>query len=489
MRSSLVRTFNRRQFLDLHGDGTGAQLPGSEGHDENVFTILQGVGVGLFARDLAGDTFTSRADWGGTKEMKLDRLSQCTLVDLVAEQVSPAPPSYEFAARDYAVEAVWQSWIGLADLFVQYSAGIITARDGLVVDDDRDALISRIESFRDSRLPDEALLESFGVSAKKGWDLGKARQRLAQISDIGSEVRHVAWRPFDQRWIFYDGSLVWGRAFPTMQHVLNGDNVMLAVCKQLKKRTEPWAHVFVSTVLAESGYVSNRSKEITTYFPLTLQSQDGTLELDESSLNMDADGLDAFLDEAAPGVEGAEKGRLAFNIIYALMHSEAYRQKYVDQLARGFPRFPNMRDSGLAYELADLGAQLLAAHRPGGYVALPAVASYQGPGNSVVGKVGWSNGTVWLDATLSAGAGQGGGGAFSGVSAEAWSFRIGSYQVLQKWLKDRKGHALSEDEREHYAGIVASICQTIRLMGKIDSLIEGRGGWPTAFDASADRHG
>ena len=32
---------------------------------------------------------------------------------------------------------------------------------------------------------------------------------------------------------------------------------------------------------------------------------------------------------------------------------------------------------------------------------------------------------------------------FEGIDREVWEFHIGGYQVLQKWLKDRKGRTLS----------------------------------------------
>ncbi|MFC1717836.1 type ISP restriction/modification enzyme [Candidatus Poribacteria bacterium] len=36
---------------------------------------------------------------------------------------------------------------------------------------------------------------------------------------------------------------------------------------------------------------------------------------------------------------------------------------------------------------------------------------------------------------------------FQGVPSEVWEFRVGGYQVCEKWLKDRKGRQLSYDAR------------------------------------------
>ena len=54
---------------------------------------------------------------------------------------------------------------------------------------------------------------------------------------------------------------------------------------------------------------------------------------------------------------------------------------------------------------------------------------------------------------------------------------MGGYQVCHKWLKDRKGRALSYDDIKHYQQIVASLAETITLMEQIDELIDEYGGW------------
>ena len=43
---------------------------------------------------------------------------------------------------------------------------------------------------------------------------------------------------------------------------------------------------------------------------------------------------------------------------------------------------------------------------------------------------------------------------FDNVPALAWEFHIGGYQPAQKWLKDRKGRALSFDDALHYQKII-----------------------------------
>jgi hypothetical protein len=60
----------------------------------------------------------------------------------------------------------------------------------------------------------------------------------------------------------------------------------------------------------------------------------------------------------------------------------------------------------------------------------------------------------------------------------AWNFHIGGYQVCSKWLKDRKGRLLTEEDLPYYQRLVAVVVGTIDLMREVDEVIEGYGGWP-----------
>ncbi|MHB8907916.1 MAG: type ISP restriction/modification enzyme [Syntrophales bacterium] len=67
---------------------------------------------------------------------------------------------------------------------------------------------------------------------------------------------------------------------------------------------------------------------------------------------------------------------------------------------------------------------------------------------------------------------------FQGVPQHVWAFHVGGYQVCHKWLKDRKGRRLSWDDIDHYQRLIATLDETIRLMAKIDEIIDASGGCP-----------
>jgi hypothetical protein len=66
---------------------------------------------------------------------------------------------------------------------------------------------------------------------------------------------------------------------------------------------------------------------------------------------------------------------------------------------------------------------------------------------------------------------------FASDPSDVWSFKVGGYQVCEKWLKDRRGRSLSFDDQQHYQRITVALRETIRLMAEIEALIPE---WPLA---------
>ena len=60
---------------------------------------------------------------------------------------------------------------------------------------------------------------------------------------------------------------------------------------------------------------------------------------------------------------------------------------------------------------------------------------------------------------------------FDDVPQTVWDFHIGGYQVLDKWLKDRRGRQLSYQDLTHYQQVIVALLQTIDLMTEIDTFV------------------
>jgi predicted helicase len=214
--------------------------------------------------------------------------------------------------------------------------------------------------------------------------------------------------------------------------------------------------------------------------------------MEEPGVNFSAEFLDAMADALnlgrrdRNGLPASITANELLSYAYATFHSPEYRRRYVNFLKTDFPRIPLPGSRALFHSLADLGARLVALHLLESSTLDDLTITYTGPNNPEVGRVGWSEDTVWLDAPM-AKKGQSvkrGTVGFHDVSDAVWNFEVGGYQVCRKWLKDRRGRTLSENEIAHYQKIVVVLSETIRLMQEIDEVIEERGGWPSAFAIS-----
>ena len=178
-----------------------------------------------------------------------------------------------------------------------------------------------------------------------------------------------------------------------------------------------------------------------------------------------------------------------FHYIYAVFHSPTYRERYNQFLRVDFPRVPLTDAIELFRALADLGGQLkdvhlmesLSLHQT--QVSFPVAGDnvmekghpkYYAPGDTPPGKKSpVEQGRVYIskDASKYGKKGQ----YFEGIHSEVWEFRMGGYQPLDKWLKDRRGRTLSFDDLNHYRRIAAALTETIRLMADVDQAITHSG--------------
>ena len=119
--------------------------------------------------------------------------------------------------------------------------------------------------------------------------------------------------------------------------------------------------------------------------------------------------------------------------------------------------FPSLTDD---FEtLSGLGWALVEAHL---LRELPRreLAAYDGKGDHRVEAVRYSPSekSIWINKTQF----------FKPIPPAVWEFHIGGYQVLDKYLKSRKGRALSLDEIHHLGAIADSLAFTVEQMAKID---------------------
>ncbi len=150
-----------------------------------------------------------------------------------------------------------------------------------------------------------------------------------------------------------------------------------------------------------------------------------------------------------------------FYYIYAILYSNIYRKKYNEFLKTDFPRVPFTKDAKIFNKISKLGEELANLHllkskklENGKDIKFPSI------GTNKAEKREYKNNKIYINDKQY----------FEGIKSEAWNYHIGGYQVLDKWLKDRKDKVLSSEDVNHYLKVVTALKLTIETQKEIDKL-------------------
>jgi hypothetical protein len=357
-----------------------------------------------------------------------------------------------------------------------------------------------------------------------------------------SQIKPIAYRPFDHRYVMYSEEILERSRAEIMRHIIDRKNVSLSFNRGIEE-DRPFTDTVVFGMAIQLHSLS--IKEANNIAPLYLYPEEGTLETERrvnfdpkiyaeireraglsksSPSTCDGEGDRAQRGGGAPpSVAGATATSPSqvdgedypdelkvFDYIYGVLHSPDYRRTYAQFLKIDFPRIPYPASPEVFAHVAEKGGQLRRLHlmedaiigatpypfsgaREDGddnvvekpaYVPLPQAGGVRGgsepeasletlpsqahpqprgasrtsPGDwSLHAPAGGEHGRVHINPDQY----------FDNVPALAWEFHIGGYQPAQKWLKDRKGRALSFDDVLHYQKIIKILTETDRIMKEI----------------------
>jgi hypothetical protein len=330
------------------------------------------------------------------------------------------------------------------------------------------------------------LRRSYRLCTTSQWNYSEARQ-FVRAGKWQSHIGHVSYRPFDHRWSVLHRHILTILRKNVMSQLGRSPRHIGLIASRAVNDLE-FAHCFVAKCPVDKIFISSKTSTNAYIFPLYVEVSD--LGTKRQGHNFSR----PFIEQLAPclrtgGIDrhtGLPHGIDAediFHYMYAILHSPTYRSRYSEFLKIDFARLPLPATRSLFDSLASLGEELARLHLMTSPLLANLITTYTGPKHPEVGRVGWSADTVWLDAgpTKKGETATPGTTGFRGVPEAVWKFHIGGYQVCEKWLKDRKGRTLSDDDILHYQKIVVALAETIRLMREVDEIIGQRGGWPGGF--------
>ena len=523
MREHYLEAFDAIRIDCLNGDKykTGKTTPDGE-PDPSVFST-PGNPVGIQV-GTAITTLVRKSDHKLTEKIGFRNLwGTAKLADLTAtaetrprelyDSVEPSLPlGLPFAPATMNPE--WPGWPALPDLFPASFPGVTTNRDSFLIDVDLHRLRTRILDYFDSDLSHEEVAQRYPavMRSTRTFDARTVRDALLRRGSPVAEgfVRH-AYRPFDTRWLYWEGeSGLLDRPRPEhMPHVFEG-NFWLSSAQHLRKgATEPQT---CFTQHIGSRHLIERGANM---FPAWLRegglefNNDGTLR--RHNLSADAE---RYLDRLGAGVEDL------FYHVLAVLHDPAYRDANAGALCMEWPRiplpgWPSGDEDGVATQfmasaargrkLASLldsdtqvpGVTKGALHPEIATVAVPSTTDggnmieddfeltagwgHFGQGKAVMpgqgrvverpytaneraalGKAGQTLGETTFDIYLNDRA------YWRNVPAAVWSYKLGGYQVLKKWLSYREhgvlGRPMTPEEVQHFTDTARRIAAILVLM-------------------------
>lgn len=523
MRAQLMADFDEIHVLDLHGNSKKKERTPealkAQGDDKNVFDIEQGVSIVFLVklpagsppanngnesddfqlamqdastqthkpRKLAGGKVTLKAQvyhaelWGA-RDHKYAWLESHSLNDTPWQALHPALPHLLFSPRDESLALEYGQGWKVTDIFPLYGTGIVTKCDELNIHFSDKEAWEAVNWFMHAT--EEQARKRFRLPGPdvRDWKFENAVKDIVDSGPNRALIRQIAYRPFDTRFIYYTGRSRGLMGWPVERVMRNFvDSGNLGLISARSNKSQAMDHFFISDAIVETKCGESTTQSAT--FPLWRLSDEGAQEKTRipnlSSVFLEALAQTLGRDKETSGMPANTTPEDVMAYCYAVLHAPAYRSHYAEFLKSDFPRIPLAIIEGSDRTFAQtwkallpLGKELIDLHvlkdlygekpanfpkQGGNEVEKP---RYEPPRDSQPGR-------VWINATQY----------FEGIEPGTWAFKIGGYQVCEKWLKDRKGRALDFNDIQHYGKIVASLTRTRAVMKQIDMIANGQL-WP-----------
>ena len=519
MRERYLEAFDAVRIDCLNGDKyrTGKIAPDGT-PDPSVFSTEsdpEGIQVGT-----AIATLVRKQEHVGTATVEVRQLwGRGKRRELTATAEEPALALYEsFEPRleldlpflKTEVADGWFDWPSLRELFPVSFPSVKTSRDGFLVDIDPRNLKERIGDYFDPALSHDEIARRYPIVMRSsaGFDaIGVREAQLARGSPDPEAIVQFAYRPFDIRWLYWasETNLLDRERAEYMTHVGEG-NAWLVTQRMPRREWSP------PQFIRELGCLDLMDRGAAC-IPLQVRypgnGPDGNGERYCPNLSPAAQ---RYVDRL-----GADPEDLFYYALAAL-HESAYRVANSGALRMEWPRIPLPKwpdgGSGAAEKLVTgaqrgrLIARLLDPDTPvpgvtetplrpeskaiavpdsidGSYwsgddFALTAGWGRNGSGEAVMPGQGRSQERDYSAEerkTLGASADVLGGSTFDvylnsrafwrNVPAAVWTYQLGGYRVLKKWLSYREreiiGRPLTEGEARHFSGMARRIAALLRI--------------------------
>ncbi len=523
MRERYLEEFDVIRVDSLNGDKykTGKTTPDGK-PDPSIFSTPSdpvGIQVGTAITTLVRKTDHKPARQVGFRhlwgELKLSDLAATAESKPTAlyDGVEPSLP-LGLPFTQLVVGDDWSSWPSLPDLFPVSFPGVLTNRDSFLVDVDLDRLKPRVMDYFDRNVEHEEIARRYPSVMRVTGRFDATRVRdilLKRGGPTESGLMRYAYRPLDIRWLYWEAEtkLLDEKRASYRPHVFEGNLWLVTQQKPRREWSPPQAIAHIGCLdLMDRG-----ASCIPAWLRVEGLDLDGTGGQHRPNMSEPAQ---RYLDRLGLGVKDL------YHHVLAVLHDPAYRKANAGALRMEWPRiplpgWPDGDAPGAAEELRASAAKgrelaaLLDSEKPVQGVTAgalrPEMATIAVPstidGGNMVGDdfsmtAGWGHFgqgeavmpgqgrvverpyTAQERAALGDSADTIGDTTFDiylndraywrNVPAAVWSYKLGGYQVLKKWLSYREsgvlGRALRLEEVQHFTDTARRIAAILSLVAQ-----------------------
>ena len=466
MRASLLRTFDKIFIVNLHGSADKKEVAPDGSRDENIFDIMRGISLFVGVKTSIDSEWAKvfYSDLWGSRKNKFQKLQDG---DVQYVEVSPDPQMAFFVPYGGDDKVIYDRGVGIAELFLTKSTGVKSGNDDVAIALTRGELTRRLEIVKYAT-NEKQIFKLFGRFSR---DQTAKKIQNSVLSDEGVVVP-ITYRPFDNRWTFYTGvsggwlerprkTKIMGQLTIDVQTPI-GKNIGL-VFARCDSAIKEFTMIFISDTIIENRCTSAQSASAPQVAPLFRFNEIENIW--ESNLaDSEIKRLTSYIEKNPTIIE-------IFDYIYGVLYDPVYRKRFDDYLSRDFPRVPIINapkesdddfivTEEMFHSYVKAGERLRKLHLMQETVPAPIEVDPPTATDLEIGAIKYRDGILHINPSKR----------ITGIPEEVWNYRIGGYQVLDKWFKSHKGMTMTINNFDHIANVVGLLAETINIQESLQNL-------------------
>lgn len=455
LRKQLLLSFDRIYILNLHGK-LYEKSPNGE-KDQSVFNIRVGTAI-IFLVKLKSKIKKTYAklyykDLYGNREDKYNFLNFNDLNSTFSknEELEIDENHFFFEKKNFSNHELYEKYWAIDEILLQKSSGVKTHRDHFIIANKKTELESRLNAF--IHLSPEMAAKTFHLKDTAGFKIEKIKQTVKEIDK--TKITDYLHKPFVKKVIFYDKMFIDRDRNSIMQHFFNKDNLGLILTRRNSQRN--FNTIFISNNITDINIFGGQSY----IFPLWIYKQNGDAFNGNGHYKNQVSNINPKFEELL------EDSYLHKNItehifyyIYAVLHSNTYRNDFKELLKVDFPKIPFTVNYEIFYKMAEHGKELTELHLLTSPKINEPKVKFQGKGNSKIDNLQYDTNkqTIYINETQY----------FENINQELWDYEIGKIRVVQHWFKNRE--LIEFEDAVEFCKIATAIYDTFELQKQIDEI-------------------